>query len=77
MRNLRRIDVLLNEETGEEFHEGDIIKISTGVIPYLREIIGKISCIETLEITLDRSKEYKSYVDRIKFEDISKIKKIK
>lgn len=29
MRDLRRIDVLLNEKTGERFDKGDIIKINT------------------------------------------------
>jgi hypothetical protein len=65
MRDLRRIDVLLNEKTGERFNIDDIVKIKT-VGTYSRELIGRIDWIDTLEITLDMSKEYNYKKDKLK-----------
>lgn len=76
MRNLRRIDVLLNEETGERFDKGDIVIIKTfGGISKL-EYVGKIDFIETLELTLDMSREYNCRREKFKFEEISSIQKV-
>lgn len=75
MRELRRIDVLLNEETGERFDEGDIIKITTSGT-YSKEYVGAIKYIETLKLTLDMSKEYNSNTTEIQYEDILRIDKI-
>lgn len=70
--NLRRIDVLLNKETNEEFHEGDIVKIKTKGT-YGSEYIGKLVTICTLEIGIDMSEKYKSSQKVIKHEDILSI----
>lgn len=75
MKILRRIDVLLNEETGEEFHENDIIKITTGGT-FSREYVGRLHWIETLELTIDTSQFYQSRTNKIKYEDIDKIEKL-
>ena len=72
MRALKRIDVLLYEETGERFDVGDIVKINT-TGTYSRELIGRILWLETLKLNLDMSKEYKTYVTEVKYDDISKI----
>jgi len=69
MRELRRIDVLLNEETKEEFHEEDIVKVTTKGT-YGSENIGRISCVDTLEMTLDMSKEYNNYTRKIEYKNI-------
>jgi hypothetical protein len=74
MKFLRRIDVLLNEETGERFDRDDIVKITT-IGTFSREIIGRIEWIETLELTLDKSEQYKNRTEKIKYEDITKIEK--
>ncbi|MGJ0846501.1 hypothetical protein ACR77J_07425 [Tissierella praeacuta] len=76
MRELRRIDVLLNRETDERFNEGDIVKVTTKGT-YGTEYVGRIEDIATSELTLDMSRKYKSYSDRLKYEDILKIEKIK
>lgn len=77
MRNLRRIDVLLNEDTGERFDENDIVKIHTGSYStYAKNYIGKLVCIDTLQITLDMSKEYNNNVKEFKFDEIDKIEKL-
>jgi hypothetical protein len=75
MRDLRRIDVLLNEKTEERFNCGDIVKIST-YGTFSRELIGRIAWIDTLELLLDMSKEYENKTEKIKFEDIGTIKTI-
>lgn len=76
MRELRRIDVLLNEKTDERFDRNSIVKITTGNFStYNRTYIGRIDCIDTLELTLDISKEYKNNVVKIKFEEIDTIEK--
>ena len=46
---LRRIDVLINEETQERFNEGDIIKVKT-IGTYSREYIGRLASIGTSEL---------------------------
>lgn len=69
---LRRIDVLLDKKTNEEFHKGDIVKI-TVKSSYNREYIGKVTWIETLEITLDTSEKYNSNECKIKYDDILEI----
>lgn len=73
MRNLRRIDVLLNEDTGEKFSEDDIVKIT--MIYEINEYVGRISSIGTLELMLDMSRRYKEYAEKIKYEDMAKIEK--
>lgn len=75
MRNFRRIDVLLDKETGERFDINDVVKIKKVGI-WDMEFIGRLDWIETSELTLDMSKEYKYRKDTIKFEDISSIEKI-
>lgn len=75
MRELRRIDVLLNEETGERFDEGDIVKITTSGT-YSKEYVGRIVWIDILKLTLDISKEYTSHTLEIKYEGILRIDKI-
>lgn len=75
MRDLRRIDVLLNESTEEEFHNGDIVKIITSWNSHT-EFIGKLVWIETSELTIDMSKEYESFTKKFKFDDIAKIEKV-
>jgi hypothetical protein len=72
---LRKINVLLNEETSERFDKEDIIKITT-VGAFSREIIGRIEWIETSELTLDKSEQYKNRTEKIKYENIAKIEKI-
>jgi hypothetical protein len=77
MRDLRRIDVLLNETTGERFDRDGIVKIITDEFTtYRREYVGRIICIDTLQLTLDMSKEYKNNVKEIKYEEIDKIEKL-
>ena len=75
MRDLHRIDVLLNEETEERFDRDDVVKITTAGT-FSREIIGRIEWIETLELTLDKSEQYKNRTEKIKYEDIAKIEKV-
>ena len=72
MRSLRRIDVLLNEDTGEKFDLDDIVKIETySKIKY----IGRLEWIDILELTLDMSDRFESRTQKIKFEDITSIEK--
>lgn len=71
MKNLKRIDVLLNLETGERFDVNDIVKIEA----YNRKFIGRIEYIDTSELVLDTSKEYESNFNKIKFDDITAITK--
>lgn len=73
--DLRRIDVLrvTYENKIEEYHEGDIIKVAVRNVWGDIEKKGRLSLIDTLEITLDCSKEYKKNIEVIKFGDISKI----
>ncbi len=75
MRELRRIDVLLNEDTGERFDKGDIVKITTNGT-YSRVHIGRIDCIDTLQLTLDMSKDYQSYTNKFKYDEILRIDKV-
>lgn len=75
MRELRRIDVLLNEETGERFDKGDIVKITT-VGTYSKQHIGKIGWLDILKLTLDKSKEFESHTLEIKYDEILSIDKI-
>jgi hypothetical protein len=70
--NLRRIDVLLNEETGERFNKNDVVKITT----YSKEWVGRIEWIETSELSLDMSKQYKNYTLKFEFKEIKKIEKV-
>lgn len=72
MKELRRIDVLLNEKTGEKFDKGDIITIETN---YGRDYLGRLAFVETCELTLDMSEEYNSYKKSISYDDIKSIKK--
>jgi len=72
---LRRIDVLLNEETGERFDKNDVIKISTKGT-YSRGIIGRIEWIEILALTIDKSEQYKNKIEKINYEDIAAIEKM-
>lgn len=74
MSDLRRIDVLLNEKSGERFNIDDVIKLKT-VGTYGREVIGRIHWIETLNLTIDVSLEYKSKTEKIEFDDILRIEK--
>ncbi|MBU5331685.1 hypothetical protein KQI61_05705 [Anaerocolumna aminovalerica] len=76
MRNLRRIDVLLNEETGERFSENDLVQIKT-YGTFSRELMGIINWIDTLELGIDTSKEYNCRQEQVKLEDIGSIVKIK
>jgi hypothetical protein len=75
MRFLKRISVLLNEETAERFDREDIVKITT-VGTFSREIIGRIDYIDSLEMIIDKSEKYKNLTEKIKYEDIAKIEKI-
>jgi len=72
---LRRIDVLrvTYESIIEEFHEGDIVKVAIRNVFGDKEKKGKLISIDTLEITLDCSKEYEQNIETIRFLDISKI----
>lgn len=72
---LRRIDVLrvTYENKIEEFHEGDIVKVAIRNVFGDKEKKGKLISIDTLEITLDCSKEYEQNIETIRFLDISKI----
>jgi hypothetical protein len=70
--DLKRIDVLKNRDTGEEFHEDDIVTITTKGA-YGRSYTGRIHWIETLELTLDMSEKHKHKTMEIKYEDIMKI----
>lgn len=73
--DLRRIDVLrvTYENKIEEFHKGDIIKVTIRNPWGDIEKKGRLALIDTLEITLDCSKEYKKNIEVIKLGDISKI----
>ena len=73
--NLRRIDVLLDETIGKRYDKGDLVAITT-TGTYKREYIGKIKYIDTLNITLDMSKQYESITKKINFEDIYHIYRI-
>ena len=73
MRELRRIDVLLNEETDERFNEGDMITIETN---YGRKYTGRLVFIETCEFTLDMSEEYNSKRKVVNYDEIINIKKV-
>ena len=75
MRELKRIDVLLNEETEERFNNDDIVKITT-TGTFRREYIGRIDWINTLELGLDMSKEYKECTTKIEYKDIARIEKL-
>jgi hypothetical protein len=75
MRNLRRLDVLLNETTGERFDKGDVVIIKT-YGTFSRELTGRIDWIDTSELMLDMSKEYNNRTEKVKFEDIGSIEKL-
>jgi hypothetical protein len=77
MRELRRTDVLLNEETSEIFNREDVVKIIKWICNKEVEYIGRIEYIETSELTLDMSTTYKSHFMKIRYEDISKIELFK
>jgi hypothetical protein len=68
---LKRIDTLLNEETGEIFNIDDVIKIKT----FNREYIGRIHWIETSKLTLDKSEQYKNNMIELRYEDILSVEK--
>ena len=74
MNNLRRIDVLLNEKTGERFDRDDIVRIKT-YGTFSREIIGRIDWIDTLELMIDTSGKYKNKSSKLKFAEIGSIEK--
>lgn len=74
MNNLRRIDVLLNEKTGERFDRDDIVRIKT-YGTFSREIIGRIDWIDTLELMIDTSNKYNNKSSRLKFEEVGSIEK--
>jgi uncharacterized protein YqfB (UPF0267 family) len=71
--NLERIDVLLNVESKEEFHKGDIVKITTKE-PYRREYIGRLIVISTLSLDIDISEKFISSQKKIELDRISEIK---
>jgi hypothetical protein len=73
---LRRIDVLLDEETGEKFDIDDIVKIEVYGYQLNRiQHIGRIQWINTLELQLDRSKEYQKDEAVLKYDNIASIEK--
>lgn len=73
MRSLRRIDVLLNEETSERFDLDDIVKIET----YSNnKFVGRLEWINSLEVEIDLSDRFESRTKKIKFEDILTIEKV-
>ena len=76
MRDLRRIDVLLNEKTGERYDRDDIVKINT-YGTFSRELVGRIDWIDTSELMLDMSEAYNNKSTKVKFEDIGTIEKIR
>lgn len=75
--DLRRIDVLrvTYEDKIEEFYEEDIIKVTIRNTFGDIEKKGRLSSIDTREITLDCSKEYETDIETINFRDISKVER--
>jgi hypothetical protein len=71
----RRIDVLLNEETGERFNCGDIVHICMKCT-YLREYEGRIAQINTLDLLLDYSSAYHTRTAEISLDEIHTIVRI-
>lgn len=68
----RKISVLLNEDTGERFNVGDLVRIEM-IHPYAQACVGRIDWIDYLDLNLDQSTQYRACSTKIKLDEIRKI----